>query len=317
MNRRVRKKQTRYILMGMIALALLTFTIFYVFLIDIFGLFTAQEQSIGSLTITQDNQEPVLSPLELDAQSSIAPVHGEESFDGPYPKKEITVLAHTLAQWLHTWYNTHNTEPFPIEQLAEKIHSLHFSEGNSIPSVEEIPTLLMYAFPFFIDALFTESQESLIYKQELQTYIITFTRQASAILDCIRTIPSLQQKDFTEMIRLTQHITTIQQELVTLNEQIQTHMINKNSSILPKLAERKFILQKTIQEQELVLNRYNQLFSSFYNRAQIKHLPSSSVHTFVSTFMRYAPQQQWNTYAHSLMTFMDTCTTTLENFELE
>ncbi|MDE7469561.1 MAG: hypothetical protein K2M30_04660 [Desulfovibrionaceae bacterium] len=317
MRNKLSKQRTRYLIIGMIALALFAFIIFYVFLIDIFMIFTTQEQSLGSLPLKDDTQEVILSPFELDAESSISPVHGENPLKDVYPIEEIHVLARSLAHWFSLWYTTHSTEPFPVEQFATKIQDMHFSEGNSTPSIEEIPQLLIYAFPLFVDALFIEPNASLSSQKELASYMVTFTRQASAVLDCIRTIPSLQHKEVTEMIRVTQHVASIERELTSLNADIQKHIESKESTLLPALAEKKFTLQRTKEEQELILEQYNARFSSFYARAQIRNLPSSLVHTIVSTFMQYAPQEQWNRYASSLLLFVDKCTTTLEQIALE
>lgn len=311
MNTQSPRRRTFYLLMGMLIVAILAFLLFYIFLIDTFQIFSTQKESLGSVLVTEDKQEEVLSPFELDAQSSLSPAHGEESQE-KYPTEELILFARELAQWLYSWYDKNRTKPFPLVEFAHKIQNMHFSEGNIVPLKEDVPNILLYALPFFIDSLFLESHIPATQKEPLTLYLLSFARHAHAVLDCIRTIPSVQQQDFIEMIRLTQSITALTQELTSLNNEIQNSISQQNSNILPALAEKKFTLQKTKEEQEIILEQYHARFAPFYARAEIRHLPSPVVHAIVATFMYYTPVEQWNIYAQQLIVLMNQSITILE-----
>lgn len=317
MRKKLQGAKLLYILIGMLILSFLAFTIFYVFLLDVFGLFTYEEQSIGSLPIARDAQDIVPSPSQLDAQSTDAPVHGDVSTDDKYPKEESIVLARSIAQWVHIWYKEHGATDFPVMECVEYIASLRYSEGNALPSVEELPQLLTDTMGIFIDALFTQHVTTKTYMKGLHAYMMTFAQEAIAVLDSMRTMSPLQRKDFIEMIRLTQNIKTLQNELAMVNAQIEVYKREGNNAELPSLAERKFTLQKTKEEQKLVLERYQSIFAPFYSRAEIRNLPPSVTHAIVGSFMEYAPVQTWHSYVISLLQCMQKMKHILGNIEVK
>lgn len=317
MKKEINKKTVR-ILVIMILVALSAFAIFYVFLIDTFRLFTPSQSNPHSNTIDSiEPEEEPLSPAELDKDSSDIPVHGDESSERIFPTEETIIIAKELAQWFAKWYIPNSAKPFPIQEFISQLSSASFSEGNIQPTIMQIPELLTQAVPFFIDALLVEQHNSLPQTKAYRAYLLDFSKQAIIVLDSIRTIAPLQQNDFLEMIRLTQNISFIKKELVNINKEIEELSKNGQSQLLPSLAERKFNAQKTIQEQELVLERYQELFTSFYARAEIRNLPRIVASSIVNAFIYYAPQKEWKVYCENLLVFMNTLHSTLESFELE